>query len=83
MKRMMTATFLVEGADVDPSTLAGPTPQPVRVSLATDGRYVRIEPETKWSPPILTPKGWVELACSAQALVREANAAWTSMEAQP
>lgn len=75
---MMTAEYEVEGFVPERGSW---TPGPVgrvRVMLWTDGRAVRLERSTAGTDggPVLTPKGWAELAAFSKQLLKHANRAW-------
>lgn len=78
----MGATFLCEGYSRTYAAVNNPELDFIPVRLTTDGTVVRIEPLYDHGAPPLTPKGWAQLAGSAECLVNDANRAWESMGAQ-
>lgn len=85
----MSACFKVEGSEDSPGTARDidAAPTLVDIQLCTDGSMVWIG-ELSWRKaaqipdPILTPKGWLQLANDAAALLGRANTAWGLMLAE-
>lgn len=85
MKRLMSATFTVEGVEEEFSSVV---PTKVSVPLETNGQSVWINrdfdaPGRGSIFPILTPKGWAQLGIYAESLRSEATSAWARMGSDP
>lgn len=80
--RLMRATFKVEGCHPRRTAEASPVPEPVDVTLETDGQYVLVLMDPRGSSPILTPKGWSAVAMRAGELADRATQQWNVMGAE-